>query len=252
MKFHAYYLHYLLATLIALVPGFAQAAEFTVSPIRLDLSGTARSQLLAITNVGTKPARFLVRSAGWTITEANAVELSEDDRLVVFPASFTVAPKATQNIRVGTEQASSETEQTWRVVLEELPDANSAGSAGATINVLSVLSVPVFLAPLTARKTLDIALQDAKSSTARVLLSNTGNAHAMIAAVSVTAMRGADIAVQAQQEGWYLLPGKRRLFTIASDKVWCSPGVTSIEVRAADRDGQVLARQTIDAREACR
>lgn len=235
----------------ALAPA-ALAGEFSVSPVRLDLGGSARSQLLAITNAGTAPARFLVRGSAWTMTEAGAVQLSDDDSLIVFPASFTVAPKATQNVRVGTDQRPGETEKTWRVLLEELPDANAAGNAGATINVLSVISVPVFMAPLRVSKAMQISWVGHEGTTARLALSNGGNAHEMVAAVSVTAMRGEETALQAQQEGWYILPGKRRVYSLTGHKNWCVPGVTRFELRATDRQGQTLARQTIDAGEACR
>ena len=245
-------LTFFVAALTAASAPAAFAGEFSVSPVRLDLGGVARSQLLAITNAGTVPARFLVRGAAWTMTEAGAVQLSDDDKLIVFPASFTVAPKATQNIRVGTDQRPGETEKTWRVVLEELPDANAAGSAGATINVLSVISVPVFMAPLKVSKAMEISWVGHEGASAKVALANGGNMHEMVAAVSVTAMRGEDTAAQAQQEGWYILPGKRRVYSVAGEKSWCAPGVTRFEIRATDRQGETLARQTIDARDACR
>ncbi|MES2973008.1 MAG: fimbria/pilus periplasmic chaperone [Pseudomonadota bacterium] len=238
--------------LMALLSPKVLAGEFSVSPVRLDLGGVARSQLLSITNAGTVPARFLVRGAAWTMTEAGAVELSDDDKLIVFPASFTVAPKASQNIRVGTDQRSGETEKTWRVLLEELPDANAAGSPGATINVLSVISVPVFMPPLKPRKAMEISWLGQEGASARIALVNDGNAHEMVAAVSVTAMRGEDTALQAQQEGWYILPGKRRVYALAGERNWCASGVTRFELRATDRQGETLARRTVDAREACR
>jgi len=242
----------LASLLLALQAPAILAGEFSVSPVRLDLGGTARSQLLSITNAGTVPARFLVRGAAWTMTEAGAVELSDDDKLIVFPASFTVAAKATQNIRVGTDQRAGETEKTWRVLLEELPDANAAGNAGATINVLSVISVPVFMSPLKPRKAMEISWLGHEGASARVALINGGNAHEMVAAVSLIATRGDETIQQAQQEGWYILPGKRRVYVLAGEKSWCVPGITRIELKATDRQGETLARQTIDAREACR
>jgi fimbrial chaperone protein len=246
------FLKYIAAVLL-LVHSFSLAGEFSVSPIRLNLSGAARSQLLTINNIGSAPARFLVRSAGWTVTEAGAVELSGDDKLVVFPASFVVAPKASQNIRVGTDQAATDTEQTWRIVLEELPNPDAPSGAGTTINVLSVLSVPVFMPPTTARKSMELGLQSVNGVTATVMISNKGNAHEMVSAVSVTALRGEEVAAQAQMEGWYLLPGKRRVLNLKTDKKsWCTPDITSFDLRASDRDGQTLVQQKVEAREVCR
>lgn len=241
------------AALMLLIYGASFAGEFSVSPTRLNLSGASRSQLLAITNAGTTPSRFLVRATGWSVSESGVVELVADDKLVVFPASFTVAPKATQNIRVGTDQAAGDTEQTWRIILEELPNPDMQSSPGTAINVLSVLSVPVFMPPIAPRKSIELGIESVQGATVTMVLTNKGNAHEMINTVSVSALRGETVLAQGQQEGWYLLPGKRRVMALKSDKtIWCAPGITGFDVRAVDRDGLTLVRQSIDAREVCR
>lgn len=228
------------------------AGEFAVSPVRLAFGGAARSQLLAVTNAGNAPARFLVRGSAWTMTEEGGVQLSDDDALIVFPASFTLAPKATQNIRVGTAQRPGEVEKTWRVVLEELPDASAPAAGGATINVLSMISVPVFMPPVQPRKELQLAWAGATAGKARVTLDNGGNAHELVGAVTVAALRGSEAQAPVRVEGWYVLPGKRRVFTLEQAAPWCAPGVTGFELVAADVNGQALARRTVNAAEACR
>lgn len=244
---------FFIAAVMLLIYGAAQAGEFAVSPTRLNLSGASRSQLLSITNAGATPSRFLVRATGWSVSESGVVELVPDDKLVVFPASFTVAPKATQNIRVGTDQPAADTEQTWRIILEELPNPEAQSTAGTSINVLSVLSVPVFMPPAVARKSIDASIESVQGVTATVVLTNKGNAHEMINTVSVSALGGQTVLAQGLQEGWYLLPGKRRVLALKSDKnSWCVPGITSFDLRAVDRDGLTLVRQSIDAREVCR
>ncbi|RYY99716.1 MAG: molecular chaperone [Comamonadaceae bacterium] len=242
----------LAAACVALASLPASAGEFAVSPVRMEFTGAARSQLLSVTNAGDTPARFLVRGAGWTMSEEGAVQLSEDDALVVFPASFTLAPKASQNIRVGTAQRPAEIERTWRVVLEELPDATAAARSGATINVLSMISVPVFMPPAAPRKDMQLAWAGATGGKANITLANGGNAHELVGAVTVAAMQGGTTLPAARVEGWYVLPGKRRAFTLEQATPWCAPGVTGFELVAADVNGQALARRTVDAAEACR
>lgn len=230
----------------------AAAGEFAVSPVRLEFNTAARSQLLSITNSGNTPARFLVRGAAWTMNEAGGVQLSEDDALVVFPASFTLAPKASQNIRVGTAQKPGDVEKTWRVVLEELPDATPPSAGGAVINVLSMISVPVFMPPLAPRKALELAWGGATGAKARVVLGNQGNAHELVGAVTLAALRGKEAQAPVRVEGWYVLPGKKREYTFEQAAAWCTPGVTGFELVASDVQGQPLARSTVDAAEACR
>ena len=239
-------------TALACAAAACGAGEFSVSPVRIDFAVAGRSQLLAITNTGTAPARFLVRAAGWTVNEEGAVELSDDDKLVVFPASFTVQPRFSQNVRVGTDQRPGDTEKTWRIVFEELPDPNPATAAGATINVLSVISVPVFMPPVTPRKSLKLGWSATEGRTMKLALANEGNAHELIATVTLTAMRGEQAAQQAQASGWYLLPGKRREYPVAGEKPWCELGAGRFELRATNVQGDTVATQSVDAREACR
>ncbi|QJW83737.1 molecular chaperone [Ramlibacter terrae] len=180
------------------------------------------------------------------------MQLSDDDALVVFPASFTLAPKATQNIRVGTSQRPAEIEKTWRIVLEELPDPNAPARPGATINVLSMISVPVFMPPAAPRKDLQLAWAGAAGNKAGVTLANGGNAHELVGAVTVAALRGAEAQTPVRVEGWYVLPGQRRAYSFEQATPWCAPGVTGFELVAADTNGQALTRRTVDAAEACR
>lgn len=208
---------YLLAFILSwALPCGVAAGQFSVSPVKLDFIGNARSQLLSITNGSDQPAGFLVRGAAWTMTEAGAVEFLDDDSLIVFPATFTLPPKGTQNIRVGTAVRAGQTEKTWRVILEELPDTSPAGASATVVNVLSIISVPVFMPPISPRKALEIAWQAAAGKVAKIETANTGNVHQVLTGVSVAAMRGDEIVQQAQEEGWYILPGETR-----AQPGWC-------------------------------
>ncbi|RYY52802.1 MAG: hypothetical protein EOO24_64845 [Comamonadaceae bacterium] len=236
----------------ALLGPAVQAGEFSVTPVRLEFGAGMRTQLLSITNTGTTPARFLVRGAAWTMNEAGGVVTSDSDTLVVFPASFALAPKATQNIRVGTAERPGEDEKTWRVVLEEVPDATAPPPGGATINVLSMISVPVFMRPLAPRHALDLAWGGAAGTTARVTLANGGNVTELVGSVSVAPVRGGQAQAPSRTEGWYVLPGKRRVYAFEQSGGWCAPGVTGFQLVALDVQGQPMASRTVDASEACR
>lgn len=241
----------LAAAALAWLP--AGAGEFSVSPVRLEFNGPQRSQLLSITNNGSTTARFLARGAVWTLSESGAVELKDDDGIVVFPQSFTLEPKASQNVRVGTPQRPGDLEKTWRVILEELPDPGGApAAAGTTITVLSMISVPVFLAPTTARRNLDIEWLGASGSSASVAVSNTGNVHALLGQVQIKAMRGTEVAQQAGLEGWYVLPGGRRVYALSGAQPWCAPDITTLELQAMGVQGQAIASRSLDARALCR
>ena len=244
----------LLQGAVALFLGLCSAAygaAFSVSPVRLDFQGITRSQLLAVTNSSDVPIRFLARSAGWSMDSAGAVQLTDDEQLVVFPASFTVAARATQNVRIGTTEPAGTVEKTWRVILEELPDPNAAGRSGASISVLSVVSVPVFMAPIQFDRKADLTWKKPTGQTLQATLDNQGNAHEVVASVALTAKRGEQVVQQAKVEGWYLLPSHQRHYTLKGDKAWCAVQASRFELMATAVDGRVIATRTVDAGAMC-
>jgi len=192
-----------------LLPIAAGAAEFSVTPIRIDLERGARSAAVTVTNDDARPLRMQMRLVEWT-QDADGKDVYQDsDELVYFPKLMSVQAGEKRLVRIGLKTPIGATERTYRLLLDELPEAASpAGVSG--LNFTLRFALPVFLpaaAPLPRGAIEAVALRDGKLS---VTVRNTGNQHFRIA--SVAARSGEAFAAEAS--GWYLLPGVARVHTL--------------------------------------
>jgi len=197
----------LLATWLASVA--AGAAEFSVTPIRVDMARGARSAAVTVTNDDARPLRMQLRLVEWT-QDADGKDVYQDsDELVYFPRLMSVQAGEKRLVRVGLKTPMGATERTYRLLLDELPDpAASAAASGLSFTIRFAL--PIFLPaaePVSRGAIEAVALRDGKLS---ITVRNTGNQHFRIA--SITARSGEAFAAEAG--GWYLLPGVARVHTL--------------------------------------
>ena len=188
----------------------AAAAEFGVTPIRLDFERGARSAVVSVSNADARPLRMQVRLMEWTQDAAGQDQYRESDDLIYFPKMMVVQPKERRLVRVGLKAPMAAAERTYRLFLDELPDDAAQAAAGSGLTFSIRFALPVFLPPAAAapRGALEaIALEDGKL---RVAVANPGNQHFRIASVGVRSAQGFD----AEHSGWYLLPGARRVHSI--------------------------------------
>ena len=187
----------------------AGAAEFSVTPIRVDMARGARSAAVTVTNDDSHPLRMQLRLVEWT-QDADGKDVYRDsDELVYFPKLMSVQAGEKRLVRVGLKTPMGATERTYRLLLDELPDATtSAAASGLSFTIRFAL--PIFLPaaePLARGAIEAVALRDGKLS---ITVRNTGNQHFRIA--SVAARSGEAFAAEAG--GWYLLPGIARVHTL--------------------------------------
>jgi len=187
----------------------AGAAEFSVTPIRVDMARGARSAAVTVTNDDARPLRMQLRLVEWT-QDADGKDVYQDsDELVYFPRLMSVQAGEKRLVRVGLKTPMGATERTYRLLLDELPDpAASAAASGLSFTIRFAL--PIFLpaAEPVSRGVIEaVALRDGKLS---ITVRNTGNQHFRIA--SITARSGEAFAAEAG--GWYLLPGVARVHTL--------------------------------------
>jgi fimbrial chaperone protein len=189
----------------------AHAAEFSVSPIRVELPRGVRSAAVSVANEDERPLRMQLRLMEWTQDGEGKDLYRESDELIYYPRLMSVPPRDKRLVRVGVKAPAGAAERTYRLYIDELPgvgdDALRPAASGVSFTIRFAL--PVFVPPLepNLRGAIDsITLQDGKL---RVVVRNPGNLSFRIA--SVTA-RGEAFA--AEVGGWYLLAGVTRVHTL--------------------------------------
>src|SRR5262245_5082640 len=175
----------LLRALLALAPlaPTAHAAEFGVTPIRLDFERAARSAVVSVSNDDARPLRMQVKLMEWTQDAAGQDQYRESDELIYFPKMMVVQPKERRLVRIGLKTPMGAGERTYRLFLDELPDDAAQAAAGSGLSFSIRFALPVFLPPAAAapRGALDgVTLEDGNP---RVAVPNHGHHHCRVASV---------------------------------------------------------------------
>ena len=197
----------------------ALAADFSVSPIRVELQRGARSAVVTVGNDDARPLRMQLRLMQWTQDGAGRDIYRESDELVYYPRLMTLAPRERRLVRIGVKAPAGAVERSYRLYLDELPgvDADTLRPATSVVSFSIRFALPVLVAPAQplARGAIDsITLRDGKLS---VAVSNLGNHNFRIASVRA---RGGAFA--AETGGWYLLAGASRTHTFEIPAAACS------------------------------
>jgi fimbrial chaperone protein len=137
-----------MALLLALGFSAANAATFSVSPLRIELDASHRADMLTLRNTGDEPLRIQVRSMHWGMAGDGQWQLTPSEDLIVTPQLLEIAPGQSGQLRIGTLLAAGAQEASYRLLLDELPNVSDDKSTPSPeIRVLTQVSLPVFLEP---------------------------------------------------------------------------------------------------------
>ncbi len=212
-----------LALLLLVNSGFVSAASSVlIWPINPQIERAQKAAALWLENRGQAPISLQVRVLAWSQSDYSD-QLSAQRAVVASPPAVTIEPGKRQMIRLMKMQAApAATEQTFRVLVDELlpPDAKTDAALGVKFQMR--YSVPLFvfgdgvaLASAASKPEPGIQLlqPDLRFSVQNeggkryLLLNNQGPAHARLAAVAVK--QGDKKTLIAEGLLGYVLPGAR-------------------------------------------
>lgn len=212
----------------------ARAAGTSVSPTRLTFAASQVSSYLLITNTDATPQRYSVAAYEWDQADTNPIALTDTSDVVFFPGSFTIDGFQSQRIRVGTVNAPSSVEKTYRIVVSELPPLKSVlGSQTTGLAFTTSFSVPIYVVPLVPVSAAGIDSVSVDRSNLRFVVHNTGNVHFVATSMKVLARGDAGTVMSDQSSSWFVLAQKQRTFTLRIPRGTCSAiDSVSIQVEA--------------------
>jgi len=156
----------------AALAGSAVAAEFSLNPTRVHLDRARAVETLVLGNADPLPLSFEATVKRWTMAADGSWELQPSDDLVVHPLVFTVQPGQQARLRVGTLRPEAGAERAYRVELQQLPRGSADGVA---IEVLTRVSVPVFIQAASPAPAATVAAAGFSADGLRLTLANTGS-----------------------------------------------------------------------------
>ncbi|MBV8163409.1 MAG: molecular chaperone [Candidatus Eremiobacteraeota bacterium] len=154
----------------------ASAANIAVSPVNIDLARAGQSALLTLTNVGGTGVTYSLGVYSWDQGESGVMQLAKTGDIIFFPEILPLRPGERRNVRLGTELAPGDVEKTYRLVLDELPAAHTT-QRGPEVRVLTRITIPVFLAPVSSHERVDVSDIALRKGIMAFRITNTGNVH---------------------------------------------------------------------------
>jgi len=207
----------LLAACPAAIPTAGHAAGLQVAPALVEFQGN--SGTVWLTNANTRALRAQVRVYRW-VQEDNEDRLIETNDLIASPPFIEVPTDKRQVVRLvrygalQTQGRDAPCEQSFRVIVDELPDFTEQETRQG-MNYVLRYSVPVFVqnpncnAPI-PRLTWQLVSEGQQMF---IEVANSGDARAQLANVRLTGPDGKETVLAPGLMG-YVLPGATRRFAV--------------------------------------
>ena len=169
----------------------ASAGSFRIAPTLAEVAPGTAVASFRISNSGTEPLPIQIEAFAWSQDESGDRNVPAND-LVIVPRIATVAPGATQLVRVALRTPARERELAYRVHFVELPMATADGFIGVRTTVR--FDVPMFFAASTAPPQMRWDLSLAADGQARLAATNAGGRFIRLASLRLVDARGALLA----------------------------------------------------------
>ena len=221
-------------TALSLVLGagtLAQGANLQISPVSISFQPGQNAAGIQLQNNGDTPLYGQVRVYAWDQRDGNDA-LSPTTQLVASPPVIEVAPNSTQTIRlVRRPGAQGAAEQTYRILIDELPRGDSQQG---NVAIRLQYSVPAFVLPADGQAAPKLEWSTFQRDGAWHLRAfNAGNLHAQIGATSVR-IGGRDVELSKGLLG-YALPNRAREWKLPADVASGLPAPLAIQATVNTR-----------------
>jgi fimbrial chaperone protein len=185
-------------------PAWAQG--ITVAPVNVQMGPGQKATVLTVVNQGDRETSFQIRAFAWQLNQAGDDQLAPTDELLASPPLATLAPGATQIVRLVLRASPQKREATNRIFFDQLTPPGDAGR----VHVALRLSIPVFAEP-TDRLASDVQWRIVNRDGRLWLVAvNTGSRHETIREMALRTAEGASFKVVVKSPPHILAGGTRR------------------------------------------
>jgi fimbrial chaperone protein len=215
-----------LTALFASHGALLHAASLQVAPVSVEVPAPGATSTLKLRNEGGKPLDAQIRIFRWTQVDG-ADELTPTDDVAASPPLASLRPSTDYTVRiVRTNKEPIAQEESYRLLIDELPEAGP--TSAAAVHIALRYSIPVFFtAPSAAAPKLSFTLQQHAGKPA-ILVSNSGDRRIRLAKLKFTDGKGA-VANFGDGLAGYVLGHSSRSFDVPpSAKGFGSGGVVAL------------------------
>jgi fimbrial chaperone protein len=175
----------------------------------------------------------------WKQKPDGADELTPTDDIILAPPILKLAPKSRQVVRLANlRPAPTGTQQTYRMVVREIPEAKPSGP-GVQVQVALAFSLPIFITPPGAKSKLACELRRGTPTSMVASCENQGEAYAQPVQLTLTTA-GGEVIASRDITGGYVLPQIRRNFELPRAAGALPRGAAQLAVTQDDGSKQVF------------
>lgn len=208
------------------LPTPVAAAGWRVIPILLDFDQKTRSGVITLYNEGESKISLQIKSMTWSQDSDGKDQYQDDAELIFFPRLLTIEPGKSQVLRVGLQIPATAVEKTYRLFIEEIPEARKADQ-GATIAIALRFGIPIYAAPLKSEPRGEFTTAKLEKGKVATVIKNTGNVHFRIQSLQLVGKDADGGEVLRQKlDGWYLLSGVSRPYVFTLPVAECRQAAT--------------------------
>lgn len=233
--------HVTAATLFFLLNGLVvEGQKLSVLPVNILLPPDQKAASLTITNQGSTAAAIQIRPFLWTEKDGDD-RLDPSDAVVVSPPMASIAPGATQVVRIILHQSPKGQEATYRLLIDEIPPPAEPG----IVHIALRLSIPIFAEPET-RALAHVQFHLERKGEQIVLVGvNDGLRHEAIRDISLTTADGKTLKPDHNILPYILSGATRRWIISAQDPLPLT--VDTIQLNAHSDAGVIQQRVNVVA-----
>lgn len=197
--------------LVALLAGGAvHAQSLMVIPVNLQMAPEQRATTLAVINRGDSETSIQIRAYVWNQTSGDD-QLAASDAVIVSPPLASIAPGATQVVRLILRQPPQGREATYRILLDQIPPPAAPG----IVRVVLRMSIPIFAQPTSHAVSRVQFHIERNAGQAYLVALNDGGRHDAIRDVVLRTSDGRKLTTNSNASP-YILAGATRRWLIAS------------------------------------
>lgn len=176
----------LLAAVIFAGSSAALQAAVTISPVIVNLASDGRS-IITVRNDRLHEVLYQISVLRWhQVDGADRYDATED--FIASPPLFTLAPAASQIVRVGLRKPVPQAnEQSYRLLIAEVPQPDDKPSEPGVVQFVMQYAIPVFVAPSQRSENLPLIWRIRKDADSVVLRAeNPASSHVVLNMVGLT------------------------------------------------------------------
>lgn len=203
------------------------AQSLAVTPVNVALSPGAYATALTVSNRGEQVVAIQIRAYAWD--QAGGTDgLAASRDIVASPPLATIAPGASQIIRLILHQAPQDRETTYRLLLDQIPPPAEPG----IVHIVLRLSIPVFAQPPRHVRPDVHFYMEKKAGELYLVCTNEGQRHETIRDLVLTTSRGDRLDIEPGTSPYILAGSTRRWHVITSVASWSNESMLQLKAHA--------------------